>query len=95
MIATREPTEEDRKSYWFKAYKSMEQTAMKLQGENEQLRQILSAQIRTNDMVGERMASQDKLMEDNFNDRNTEAAAMGAELVRLRQKVKELGGDLD
>jgi hypothetical protein len=96
VVARKEPeTREEANSYWYKAYKSMEATARMLEGRVNELEKILNAQIRTNDIIGESMEKKDQLQNDEMNAHDREMQEMGKELMRLRAKVRELGGNLD
>lgn len=95
MRIDREPTEEEKRTYWYKAYVSMERAALEAQRRVKDLEAILQAQVNSNDKLGSRMKEQDGLMQERFDDHNTETQQMAQEIMRLRQKVKALGGNLD
>ena len=103
LMTRREPkTEAERNSYWYRAYASMEKTAINQQKRIEDLEGILQAQVKTNDVAGEKMVSQDQLMESEMGTHNNEMRQMALELGtakrtirRLEREVEGLGGTVN
>lgn len=96
IVTRREPkTKEERNSYWYKAYKSVEEAAQNAQRRIEDLEKLLRMQIKTNDIIGQSMADSSKLQNQELNAHGKEMQEMGKELIRLRAKVRELGGHID
>ena len=92
-------TEEEKKSYWYKAYQSMEEAALKTQARNDDLEKLLAEYDRGFGAVRGKMENQDQLIESELGNHNDEmrkmAEEMGelhAEVARLKAKVRELGG---
>lgn len=96
LMTRREPeTEEERNSYWYKAYASMEEAAGRLQKRVVDLERILAAQVRSNDLAGAKMAGQDELMQSQFGSHNDEMRGMAERIIALTGEVVRLGGDPD
>ncbi len=96
LLTRREPKNEaERNSYWYKAYKSIEETVSRYEGRITDLENILQSQIITNNVVGKQMRGQDSLMEDQFNDHNKEMHEMAEKIAMLSMQVIELGGKLE
>ncbi len=96
ILTRREPKNEaERDSYWYKAYKAVEETSLRLDKRIKDLEAILHVQVQTNDVAGVQMRNQDGLMEDQFNDHNAEMQKMAQRISDLSMKVIKLGGSLE
>lgn len=96
IIPVREPRNDaERDSYWFKAYKSMEEAAQRAQARVNDLEKILSGYDVGFGAARDKMENQDRLMEGELGNHNGEMQEMGQELARLKAKVRSLGGTDD
>ncbi len=96
LVVAAEPKDEHQgEGYWYKAYHSMEEAALAAQKRVDDLEAILRLQVNTNAQAGKKLESQDALMQERLAGHGQEMQGMAQEIMKLRAKVKELGGNCD
>lgn len=84
-----------KKSKWENYYNEAKETIDRLQKENEDLRKILDAQVKTNDRVGDIMRDQTDMVHEQITEHNSEKQELYKTIEKLSKEVVRLGGDLD